>query len=76
MPVGHEDHGGVAVAPAVAAYNFHEPFDFRVGQIFPSAQVGVVGPFGANCSVYGGREASLRRRSAMEITPRWQKLFE
>ena len=54
MPVGHQDHGGVAVAIAVVFGGLHQPLDLGLGQVFAGAQVGVGGPLGPDCSVYGG----------------------
>jgi hypothetical protein len=34
MPVGHEDHRGIAVAVAVARGGLHEPFDLGLSQVF------------------------------------------
>ena len=41
MTVSHEDHGGVAVAPAVAVGSFHQPLDLGLSQVFAGAQIGV-----------------------------------
>jgi hypothetical protein len=30
MPIGHQDHGGVAMAPAVALGSRHQPLDRHV----------------------------------------------
>ena len=54
VPVGHEDHGRVAVAPAVALGNLDEPLDLGLGEVLAGAQLGVGGALGGNCSFYGG----------------------
>ena len=54
VPVGHKDHRGVPVAPAVSRGGFHQPLDLGFRQVLAGAQVGVGGPFGPDCSVYGG----------------------
>ena len=54
MPVGHKDHGGVPVSPAVALCRSHQPLDFGFGQVLAGAQVAIGRPPGRNCSVYGG----------------------
>jgi len=54
MPVGHKDHGGVPVSPAVALSRSHQPLDFGFGQVLAGAQVAIGRPPGRNCSVYGG----------------------
>ena len=54
MSVGHEHHGGVPVAVAVARRGFHEPLDLGLGQVFPRPQVAVGSSPGRNFSIYGG----------------------
>jgi len=54
VAVSHEDHGGVAVAPAVPCGGFHQPLDLRLSQVFAGAQIAIGLPFGGDCSVYGG----------------------
>ena len=46
VPVGHQDHGGVAVAPAVSLGGLHQPLDLGLGQVFAGAQLGVGGASG------------------------------
>ena len=62
MPVGHKDHRGVPVAPAVSRGGFHQPLDLGLGQVLAGAQVAVGGPLGANCSIYGGWRDQLEVR--------------
>jgi hypothetical protein len=54
MPVGHKDHRGVPVAPAVSRGGFHHSLYFSVSQVLAGAQVAVGGPSGPDCSVYSG----------------------
>ena len=54
VSVGHEDHRGVPVAPAVSRGGFHQPLDLGLGKVLAGPQVGIGGPFGPDCSVYGG----------------------
>ena len=54
VPVGHKDHRGVPVAPAVSPGGFHQPLDLGFGQVLAGAQVGIGAPLGPDCSVYGG----------------------
>jgi hypothetical protein len=51
--LGHQDHRGVPVAPAVSRGGLHQPLHLGLRQVLASAQVGVGGPFGPDCSVYG-----------------------
>ena len=60
MPVGHEDHSRVSVAPAVALGGFHKPLDLGFGQVFAGSQLAVGEPFGPNCSFYGGWRDQLQ----------------
>ena len=54
MPVGHENHGGVPVAPTVSRCGFHQPLDFRLGQVLAGSQLAVGKALGPDCSIYGG----------------------
>ena len=58
MPEGHEDHGGVAVAPAVLGGRLDQLLDFGAGQVFARPQFGVGTPcrhgLAANCSFIDG----------------------
>ena len=54
VPVGHQDHRGVPVTPTVSRGGFHQPLDLGFRQVLAGAQVGVGGPCGPDCSVYGG----------------------
>ena len=54
VPVGHQDHRGVPVAPAVSRGGLHQPLDLGLRQVLAGPQVGVGGPLGPDCSVYGG----------------------
>ena len=54
VPIGHEDHRRVPLAPTVPLGLVHQPLDLGLGQIFAGAQVGIGEPLGGNCSIYGG----------------------
>ena len=54
VPVGHQDHRGVAVAPAVLPGRVHQPLDLGLGQVLAGAQLAVGEPLRGNCSIYGG----------------------
>ena len=54
VPVGHKDHRGVPVAPAVALGRVHQPLDLGLGQVLAGAQLGVGEALRGNCSFYGG----------------------
>ena len=41
VSVGHEDHGGIPVAVAVARGGLHEPLDLGLSQVFPRPKVAV-----------------------------------
>ena len=59
MPVGDQDHGGVAVAIAVLASCRDQPIDLGVGQVLARADLGVAAPLRwsslVNCPINGGR---------------------
>ena len=44
VPVGHQDHRGVPVAPAVSRGGFHQPLDLGFRQVLAGPQGGVGGP--------------------------------
>ena len=58
MPVGDQDHGGVAVAIAVLASCRDQPIDLGVGQVLARADLGVAAPLRwsslVNCPINGG----------------------
>ena len=62
VPVGHKDHRGVPVAPAVSLGGVHQPLDLGLGQVLAGAQVGVGEPPGRDCSFYGGWRDQLEVR--------------
>jgi hypothetical protein len=41
MPIGDQDHGGIARAPAVALGGFEQALDLGLGQVFTGSQIGV-----------------------------------
>ena len=54
VPVGHKDHRGVPMPPAVLPGGVHQPLDLGLSQVLAGAQVRVGEPPGRNCSFYGG----------------------
>jgi hypothetical protein len=64
VPVGHQGHGGVAVAIAVAPGRRHEPLDLCLGHVLPCPRLGVGRPLWGNCSFHGGFD-QLEVRFAM-----------
>ena len=69
MPVGHEDHGSVPMAPTMALGCLHEALNFALGQIFPGPQFGVWEPLGRDCSIWAAGVTNLRCRFAMSCAP-------
>src|SRR5215472_6372927 len=53
VSVSDQDHGGVAVTPAVAPGSGHKLLDLGLGQVLASAQVAIGAPPRCNCSFYG-----------------------
>jgi hypothetical protein len=54
VPIGHQHHRGVPVAPTVSRGRVHQPLDLGFGQVLAGAQGAIGWPRGPNCSVYGG----------------------
>ena len=54
VPISHEDHGGVPVAPPIAFGGRQQALHFGLGQVFAGAQVGVRHTLGGDCAIYGG----------------------
>ena len=53
MAIGDQDHGGIAVAPAVALGGLDQLLDLGLGQVL-AGPVGVGAPCRGNCSFFGG----------------------
>ena len=60
VSVGHEDHGGIPVPPAVSSGGVQEALDLRLGQVLPRSKFTVWPPFRSgcrsfrsDCSIYG-----------------------
>lgn len=71
MPVGHEDHRGVPVAPAVSPGGARQPLNLGFGEVLASTELRVGEPPGPDCSFYGGRHNQLEMRLRhMVHTPR------
>ena len=69
MPVAHQDHGGVPVAPPIALGGSQQAFHFGLGQILAGAQVGVRRTFGGDCSICGGWRDQLEVRLGHVVCP-------
>jgi hypothetical protein len=52
VPVGQQDHGGVAVTVPVAPSGLGQRLDLVRGEVLAGAQVGVLLPLRSNCSFY------------------------
>ena len=50
VPIGHQDHRGVAVAPAIALGGFQQPLDLGLRQVLAGPQVGVAAALHCDCS--------------------------
>ncbi len=56
VPVGHQDHCGVTVGPAVCLGSFQQSLDLGFREVLAGAQIGIgTAPGGADCSFFGGR---------------------
>jgi hypothetical protein len=62
VPIGHQDHGGVAPAMAVVLGGGDQPLDLGLGEVFAGAQVGVRPSARWNCSFYDGWRDQLEMR--------------
>jgi hypothetical protein len=51
MAVRYKDHGRVPVDITVVLSGLDQPFDLRLGQVLPRAQILVGRPFRSNCSI-------------------------
>jgi hypothetical protein len=54
MAVGHQDHRGVPVGPAVPLGSREQPFNFSLGQVLTGPKVGIGAAGRRNCSFFGG----------------------
>src|SRR5215467_9055096 len=52
VSVSDQDHGGVALTPAVAPGGGHKFLNLALRQVLASAQVAIGAPPGCNCSFY------------------------
>src|SRR3974377_556752 len=52
MPVGHQKHRGVPVAPTVFARCGHQPFDLGLCEVLAGPQGAVGGSVRPDCSIY------------------------
>ena len=65
MPVGHQDHRGVPVAPTVSRGGFHQPLDLGLRQVLAGPQVALGGRVGLTVRFTVAGATSLRCRLAM-----------
>jgi hypothetical protein len=59
VPVGERDHGGVAVAVAVAFGRLHQPLDFGLGQMLPFTVIGIGPSASESRSLLAGLTAAV-----------------
>jgi hypothetical protein len=60
VPVGQQDHGGIAVAVSIIFGGARQALDFGIGQIFPSAQFSIrAAQRRGNCSIFSGRRCQF-----------------
>src|SRR5579862_8901801 len=62
MPIGRQDHGGVAMPPTVLPGGGHQPFDLGLCQVLTGAEGSVGKPLGCDCSFYSGWRDQLEVR--------------
>ena len=76
VPEGHQDHGGVAMSPAVFPGGLDQPFDLGLGQVFPGpvVRIGSPGRVTVRFSMAGG--TSLRGNSIIDIRAPKDRLAE
>jgi hypothetical protein len=66
VPVGQQDHRDVAMAVSIGLGCISKAVDLGIDQILAGAQFGVrPAQWRGNCSIYGGRNTSLRCDFAM-----------
>src|ERR1700674_3024251 len=59
---GHQDHGGVPMALAVALDRCHQLLDLGRSEVFAGPQIGIFAPKRRNCPIYGGWRHELEMR--------------
>ena len=52
MPIAHQDHRGVAVAPSAVAGCLEQLFDLGLGQVFAGPQFGIGAPSRGDCPFF------------------------
>ena len=60
VAIGHQDHRGIPMPPAVLPGEVHQPLDLRFGQVLTGSQVGVRRPPGRDRSIYDGWRDQLQ----------------
>ena len=55
VPEGQQDHGLVAMRSAIALAALDQPLDLRLGEVFPRANVRILGSARRNFPFYGVR---------------------
>src|SRR6516164_8504959 len=68
MAVSDQDHGGVPMPIAVVLGGLDQPFDLRLGQMLPRAQILVGRPFRSNCSIYSPASGGVFKKKALLST--------
>jgi hypothetical protein len=57
VTVGHENHGGIAMAPTIVALcGFHERLDFGLGKVLSRSDFSIPKSARRDCSVFDVRE--------------------
>ena len=69
VPVSHEYHRGVPVAPPIAVGGNEQAVHFGFGQVLAGAQVGVWHTLGRDCAIYGGWRDQLEVRLSHRFRP-------
>jgi hypothetical protein len=69
VAIGHQNHGGVAVAPAVALGSLDQALDLAVCQILAGPDIAILGASRYNCSFFGGWGYQLQVRFCHDNPP-------
>jgi hypothetical protein len=54
MTVGDQDHGGIAMPPAVRSGRLEQLLDLTLGQVFAGTDLGIRTPSWSDCPINGG----------------------
>jgi hypothetical protein len=67
MAKGEQNHSRVTVTVAVALSGFNQRLDFRRGEVFAGAQLGIRPAQRSNCPIYSGWRDDRERRLCQDI---------